>query len=62
MKYTCAECGGQFETTWTDEEATAEAKGLFPDASPKDMGVVCDVCWRKIMGLLPSNPATEATE
>ena len=51
--FTCASCGGTFSKGWSDEEAAAEAKGLFPgiDASdPAEAGVVCDDCYRHIMG------------
>ena len=48
--YTCAACGGAFEKGWSDDEAQAEAGGLFPGLSINDMAIVCDDCYPKIMG------------
>ena len=50
-EFTCAQCGGTFNKGRSDEEARAEAKDLFGDM--EDMVVVCDVCWREIMGMDP---------
>lgn len=47
-EYVCDECGGTFETGWSDEEAREEAEALFPGASPEDMAVVCDECFKEI--------------
>lgn len=49
--YTCEECGETFEAEWSDEEAQAEARALFPGVPQEDMAVVCDDCWQGIMGL-----------
>ena len=52
--YMCELCHETFEKGWTDEEANAEAQELFsiPQASeqPKDMAIVCDDCFCKLMG------------
>ena len=53
--YTCELCHETFEKGWTDEEANAEAQELFgtPQASehPKDMAIVCDDCFHKLMSV-----------
>lgn len=53
--YTCAACGGTFSTDWSEEEAKAEAAETFPDAveAGQNFHVVCDVCYQKMMKLLP---------
>lgn len=51
--FTCANCGETYEKTWSDEEAAAEAAGLFPGldiTDPDAAPVVCDGCFRHIMG------------
>jgi hypothetical protein len=52
-EFTCAACCGTFSKVWTDEEARAEAGDLFPGDNVDDMVVVCDTCWREMMGLPP---------
>lgn len=48
--FTCDNCGGTFNKAWSDEEATAEAEGLFPAEDLEEgMGVVCDDCFHVIM-------------
>lgn len=48
--YTCGNCGGIFTKTWSDEEAMAEARSLFPAEDLEDgIGIVCDGCFRVIM-------------
>lgn len=46
--YTCAECGGEFESDWTEEEAQAERLALFGDVPEEDMEQVCDDCFRDL--------------
>ena len=46
-EFTCDECGGTFPKAWSDEEALAEADGLFGAAGP--LAVICDDCWREFM-------------
>lgn len=48
-KFTCAECGGTFEKKWSDEEARAERKKLFPHLTDEDAAVICDDCFEKIV-------------
>jgi DNA-directed RNA polymerase subunit RPC12/RpoP len=47
--YTCAQCGGEFETEWDDDEPIVEAKKNFPGVDMKDMVVICDDCYTKNM-------------
>ena len=47
--YTCDECHETFETTWTDEEALAEAKENFPTLAPRARALVCDECYKKML-------------
>ena len=47
--YTCAECGGTFDTGRPDAEAHAEARDLWGvDGHAPGMVVVCDDCYREI--------------
>ncbi len=48
-KFTCGECGGEFDFEWSDEEARAEAirNGFNPDSD--DMAIICDNCYQKVM-------------
>lgn len=50
--FTCANCGGTFEKTWSDEEAAAEAAGLLPAEQFEASGtaMVCDDCFKAIIG------------
>lgn len=48
-EFTCEECGGTFETGWSDEEAREESNALFPGVSVDDMAEICDVCFKEIM-------------
>lgn len=48
--YRCAECGGEFEYGWSDEEAHAEAEKSFGKrGDAAGMAIVCDDCYRMIM-------------
>lgn len=47
--FTCAYCRKTFPKGWSDEEAAQEAANLFPDHEQKDMEVVCDDCFKRIM-------------
>jgi predicted RNA-binding Zn-ribbon protein involved in translation (DUF1610 family) len=64
--YTCERCGETFTKGWSDEEAAAEARDLFPAAHlAVSQATVCDGCYREIMawaetsapGLLREPPA-----
>ena len=47
--YKCALCRGEFENTWTDDEALAEMREAFgPDAASQPYEAVCDDCYRMI--------------
>ena len=48
--YQCAMCGGIFETEWTDEEAIEELHEAFGEVMVDDCEIVCDDCYKKIMG------------
>lgn len=51
--FTCDNCGVTREKGWTDEEAAAEAAGLFPGldvTDPAEAGIVCEDCFQHIMG------------
>jgi len=50
-EYQCALCNGIFEKGWTDEEALEEYKNNFSDCKHEDYDVVCDNCYKEIMGL-----------
>lgn len=54
-KYTCANCLGEFETGWTDEEALAEYEQQFPrsHAAGEEMAMVCDDCYKQMADQLP---------
>jgi DNA-directed RNA polymerase subunit RPC12/RpoP len=49
--YTCAACDGIFSFDWTEEEAMAEKEENWGDMPMTDMVIVCDDCYRKIMGV-----------
>ena len=49
-EYRCANCGGVFEKTWSDEDAIAEMKDNFGDLPESERAVVCDDCFHAIMG------------
>ena len=48
-EYQCAACGGMFEKGWTDEEADAERKELFPNLAESESAIVCDDCFKKVV-------------
>jgi DNA-directed RNA polymerase subunit RPC12/RpoP len=48
--YTCADCGGTFQTAWSDEEAHAESVARFGiRGDAPGMVVVCDDCYGRIL-------------
>lgn len=47
--FTCDMCHGTFEFEWSDEEAQAELKEMFPDLEPSQCSVVCDDCYQRLM-------------
>lgn len=50
-EYRCECCGVVYEKCRTDEEAMAEAEDIFGDALDDNPAIVCDDCWRQMMGL-----------
>jgi len=48
--YKCSECGGTFESGWTEEEALAEFRQTFGREKRDDDAEVCDECYKAIMG------------
>ena len=46
-EYQCANCGGIFDSVWSEEEALAEKSANGFDGM--DCVVVCDDCYRAIM-------------
>jgi hypothetical protein len=48
-EFRCAACAGVFTKGWSDEEAAAERKDLFPGFERSDCELVCDDCF-KAMG------------
>jgi hypothetical protein len=51
--YTCACCGKTRKKDWSDEEAMAEARGIFSPAELAGAETVCDDCWQDLMAALP---------
>lgn len=49
-KYTCENCLQQYETGWTDEEASIEFSERFEEEDVRDAAIVCDDCYKRIMG------------
>lgn len=48
--YTCAMCGGTFETERPDQEAVAEMRELWGSEMTKEScEVVCDDCFKELM-------------
>jgi hypothetical protein len=55
-KFTCGVCGGEFEDSWTEEEANAEASelwGIEKASESSDMTVVCDDCYQMLLTHTP---------
>jgi hypothetical protein len=50
-EYRCDACGGIYSHGWTEEEARAEQAATFPWLQPEDATIVCDDCYRAVMGL-----------
>lgn len=49
-EYRCARCGGVYAKTWPDEAAEIEKTALFGPIPLSACDVVCDDCFRRIMG------------
>ena len=49
--YTCSMCGETYERPISDEEAFEETKENFGSSvQPEDCAIVCDDCYKKVMG------------
>ena len=42
-------CKGEFEKTWSDEEALQEMKENFGNVSEEEREIVCDNCFNKLL-------------
>jgi len=60
--YTCAACDGVFSFDWTEEEALAEKEKNWGDMPIEDMAIVCDDCYREMMGLAPVDEINTSSE
>ena len=55
--YVCSVCKQRYAYEWTDEEALAETAEVFgEEALSVPLDIVCDDCWRDMMGLPPNPP------
>jgi hypothetical protein len=61
-EYQCSMCGGIFEEGWSEEEATAELGETFPGASKASCAVVCDDCYKQVMGWAETPEGRDAYE
>ena len=60
-EFTCAMCNETFTKARSDEEALAETAEIFGAESLNEpLDVVCDDCWRQMMGLPPADEDVEA--
>lgn len=57
-EYTCGACREVFLTVRSDDEALAEMDDIF--GTTDNPAVVCDSCWRKMMGLPPEDQEARA--
>lgn len=50
ITYRCENCGGEFESGWSDDEAQAESVENFGQrGDDPGMAIVCDDCFRDVM-------------
>ena len=47
MKYTCALCGKEFVSEWSEEDALSEVAQNFPGYDKSECDVVCDDCYKQ---------------
>ena len=47
-QFQCSMCKGVFDKEWSDEEAEAERKELFPDSPWSECDLICDDCFEKV--------------
>ena len=48
-QFKCARCGGIFDKEVTDEEALDESRTIFGSVPIKNLAVVCDDCFNKVI-------------
>jgi Phage portal protein, lambda family len=53
LTYTCARCGGSFDSDWSDDEAAEELEENIPGVARADCAVVCDDCYQQMVAVLP---------
>lgn len=53
-EFTCDVCRGTFSKSRSDEDAAAEADAAFSPDELEAAGVVCEDCWQKMRGAMPS--------
>jgi DNA-directed RNA polymerase subunit RPC12/RpoP len=60
--YTCANCGGTFEKTYSDEEAMAEMESNFSpeEIAAEGKAIVCDDCYKRFMTWMKASPHARA--
>jgi DNA-directed RNA polymerase subunit RPC12/RpoP len=46
MNYTCALCGKEFESAWSEEEALAEKERMWGEVSCEQCVILCDSCYQ----------------
>ncbi len=51
--FKCASCHNVFDKGWSDEEAAAERDKNFPDLNDTEAAIVCETCYREMMGQQP---------
>ncbi len=48
-EYRCAQCGGEFKTAWSDDDAQRESEQLWGRrGDTPGMALVCDDCFNEI--------------
>jgi hypothetical protein len=55
-RFTCDHCGKEYPKAWTDEEAMAEALGMWTEEELANKATVCDDCYRAIMPAISTGP------
>jgi hypothetical protein len=49
-EFRCALCGGEFRKAWPEDEALEEQREVFGEVPDEERAVVCDDCYRRVMG------------
>jgi hypothetical protein len=49
IEFICEECGKVCTSSWTDDEAQAEAHQLWGDVPDADLAIICDDCFQELM-------------